>query len=180
MNNLERRLVELNEALLTLTQGKKVNDELMEQAKKVVSGNYSINTGPGDDTVIINEQSDCNCPPGPPGPKGDTGDQGPPGPKGDPGQCSCNRIVVSDDYTAQNDDYYIGVNSDHPVTITLPADCDGTCEIIVKAEMGPPIGNRKITICSNSLIDGLDQNYVIEVPYQCAHFICRGNSWWVI
>jgi hypothetical protein len=83
------------------------------------------------------------------------------------------------------DDYYIGVNSAGPVTITLPADCDDSCEIIVKAEMGPPLGNRKITIVppddgsSIILIDG-KLSYVIEVPYQIVNLICRGGDWWII
>jgi hypothetical protein len=83
------------------------------------------------------------------------------------------------------DDYYIGVNSNGPITITLPADCSDSCEIIVKAEMGPPLGNRKITIVppdddsTVTLIDG-QLSYVIEVPYQSVNLICRGDNWWII
>jgi hypothetical protein len=79
------------------------------------------------------------------------------------------------------DDYYIGVVSTGPITITLPADCNNSCEIIVKAEMGPPLGNRKITIVGQggALIDGKD-SYVIEVPYQSINLICRDNDWWII
>jgi hypothetical protein len=93
--------------------------------------------------------------------------------------------LVSKNYLAQVDDYYIGVDSTRPVTITLPADCDNSCEIIVKAEMGAPLGNRKITIVppadgsTEVLIDG-EPKYVIEVPYQSVHLICRGGNWWTI
>jgi hypothetical protein len=47
--------------------------------------------------------------------------------------------------------------------------------------MGPPLGNRKITIVTSdgSTIDG-DYDYVIEVPYQSVHVICRGDNWWII
>jgi hypothetical protein len=47
--------------------------------------------------------------------------------------------------------------------------------------MGPPLGNRKITIVAQgiSLIDGLSE-YVIEVPYQSVNLICRGGNWWII
>jgi hypothetical protein len=214
MDGLERRLVELNDALLKLTTGKDLPDpKLFEQARQVLAGGISIDTGPGNDTVIINKTihkgDDNGCeqgPPGPPGPPGPQGEQGPPGPPGPagavgepgppgppgpegppgpPGECSCEckRILVSEDYTAQVDDYYIGVNSTGPVTITLPADCGDSCEIIVKAEMGPPLGNRKITIVPYdplvSLIDGKD-DYVIEVPYQSINLICRDGNWWII
>lgn len=213
MDSLERRLVELNEALLKLSTGKDLPDpKLFEQARQVLAGGISIDTGPGNDTVIINKtihKGDGNgCeqgppgsqgpqgepgPPGPPGPAGEAGEPGPPGPPGPegppgpPGDCSCQcqRILVTEDYTAQVDDYYIGVNSLGPVTITLPADCGDSCEIIVKAEMGPPLGNRKITIVppddgsSIVLIDG-KLSYVIEVPYQSVNLICRGDNWWII
>jgi hypothetical protein len=47
--------------------------------------------------------------------------------------------------------------------------------------MGPPLGNRKITIVTDngSLIDG-GNNYIIEVPYQSVNLICRGGNWWII
>jgi hypothetical protein len=213
MDSLERRLVELNDALLKLTvEGRNSSPELLDQARKVLAGGFSINTGPGNDTVVINKtinKGDSNgCeqgppgpqgppgeqgPPGPPGPAGEIGEPGPPGPPGPegppgpPGECSCNcqRVLVSQDYTATVDDYYIGVNSLGPVTITLPADCADVCEIIVKAEMGPPLGNRKITIIpfdaenTGTLIDG-KENYIIEIPYQSVNLICGGGNWWVI
>jgi len=204
MDSLERRLVELNEALLKLSAGERPSDEQLDNARKVLAGGFSINTGPGNDTVIINKtinKGDENgCPPtqgesgptgptGPTGPSGPIGEQGPPGelgptgPTGPTGECSCQcrRIVVSEDYNAQVDDHYIGVDSLGPVTITLPTDCDASCEIIVKAEMGPPLGNRKVTIVTadGSTIDG-DTKYVIEVPWQSVNVICRGGNWYII
>ena len=214
MDNLERRLVELNEALLNISQGKPVSNDILKQAQYIVSGG-SIDTGPGNDTIIINE-SDCKCPPGPPGPKGDTGPPGPKGdtgdtgpkgdtgeqgpkgdtgeqgPKGDTGEqgppgectCRCQKIVVSEDYYATANDYYIGVNSQKPVTIMLPAESSDCQEIIVKAEMGPPLGNRKITILAGddstfTLIDG-ELDYIISVPFESVHLIFRGGNWWII
>jgi hypothetical protein len=51
----------------------------------------------------------------------------------------------------------------------------------VKAEMGPPLGNRKITVTTNdgSLIDEAVK-YVIEVPYQSVKLLYRGGNWWII
>jgi len=209
MRDQDRRLVELNQALINLQLGKPVREDLIAQAQYLLAGG-EINTGPGNDTVIINQKGDhhgCECPPGPPGPPGpqgepgppgDTGPEGPPGPPGEPGpqgepgpvgppgppgQCTCNcqAILVSQDYTATMDDYYIGVASDGPTTITLPGDCQDCHEIIVKAEMGPPLGNRKITIVTadNALIDGAN-NYIIEVPYQSVNVLCRGGNWHII
>jgi hypothetical protein len=51
--------------------------------------------------------------------------------------------------------------------------------------MGPPLGNRKITIVpynddsTLSTIDGKN-SYVIEVPYQSVNLICRDGNWWTV
>jgi hypothetical protein len=51
--------------------------------------------------------------------------------------------------------------------------------------MGPPLGNRKITIVpapdENNLIliDG-EESYTMEVPYQSVHLIRRNGDWWII
>lgn len=201
MNSLEARLIEMNEALLKLSSGERPTEEMLQRARQVLAGaTMPIDTGPGNDTVIINQgdNNGCECPPGPqgepgpPGPQGPSGPAGEPGPQGEPGpigppgppgecSCQCSTTLVSQDYTAQMDDYYIGVNSDGPVTITLPSDCTDCQQIIVKAEMGPPLGNRKITIIStDGLIDGVVREYVIEVPFQSVQFICRGGNWYVI
>jgi hypothetical protein len=194
MDSLERRLVELNQALYSLyTENKPISAALMQQAQVVLSGGTirpKIDTGPGNDTVVINKQG--GCPPGckgEKGDKGDKGDRGPKGKKGDPGppgppgtcDCSCSTILISNNYTATCNDYYIGVNSNSAVEIILPENCTDCCEIIVKAEMGPPLGNRKITIKTNdgSLIDG-DDSYIIEVPYDSLKIICRGGDWHII
>jgi len=131
--------------------------------------------------------------PGPAGPAGEAGEPGPAGPPGPEGpagpsgecDCQCKRILVTKNYTAQVDDYYIGVDSARSITITLPGDSGNCQEIIVKAEMGPPLGNRKITIVPASddsgeyFIDG-EPKYVIEVPYQSVHLIRRDGNWWTI
>jgi hypothetical protein len=220
MDGLERRLIELNEALLRLNAGEQVDPKLFDQARRVLSG-ATINTGPGNDTVIINKtinkgnNNECICPPGPTGPQGPQGDPGPTGPTGEgqpgttgptgptgetgadgqPGptgptgptgecSCQCSAILVSKDYTAQVDNYYIGVNSDGPVTITLPPDPPDCTELIIKAEMGPPLGNRKITIIpypdgTGTKIDG-SNSYIIEVPYQSVDLLYRDGNWWII
>jgi hypothetical protein len=199
MNNLDGRLVELYQSLLKLSSrsDKKIDDELYQRALQVLSG-ANINTGPGNDTIIINQgdaDGPCNCPPGPPGPPGPegapgpAGEQGPqgepglPGPPGPPGNssCQCKTTLVSEDYIAEMDDCYIGVNSDGPVTISLPSDIPDGKIYIIKAEMKPPLGNRKITI--KSLVDETIDGYtdrVIQVSHESVTLIYRGNEWHLI
>jgi hypothetical protein len=193
MESLERRLIELNEALLKLASGIPAQKELLEQAQKALSGQkIFFDLGAGNDTVIINKNCNTNPNDGPTGPQGETGPTGPTGPgNGDsntgptgPTGASCphcNAKLVSEDYQVQQGDYYVGVEADDPVTITLP-ECDDICaEIIIKAEMGPPMGNRKVTIVtiSGATIDG-QASYVMEVPYESVQLICRGGNWHIV
>lgn len=194
MDSLDRRLIELQGALMKLATGHPVSDELYQQAQKALAGfGADLNLGAGNDTVIINNPSgNCDCPTGPIGPAGPPGATGPTGapgessmtgatgPTGPGGECGCNTRLVNSDYTTQPSDYYIGVISEEPVTITLIPDCEDCSELIIKAEMGPPLGNRKVTInAGNSTIDG-EPTYVIEVPYQSVRLICRGGIWHII
>ena len=215
MDTHQRKLIELNQALLKLHYGEKIPDELLQQAQYALAGGRSIDTGPGNDTVIINQGANdgTQCVQGIQGIQGTDGAQGtqgiqglqglggssgevgsqglqgldgPVGPIGPPGKCTCEckAILVSEDYVADSSDYYIGVNSSGPTVIELPCNSSDCDEIIVKAEMGPPLGNRKITIipCQDSTackIDG-DDSYVIEVPYQAVNLIYRGGNWWIV
>ena len=174
MDSAERKLIDLYNLL---AQYQRNNDPALEGAiNSTRSEITSMLNDRGDKTIIkIDDRDTINhCNEGPPGP---------PGPPGEPGVCTCKckSILVSDDYDATCDDYYIGVNSNEPVTITLPENCIDCYEIIVKAEMGPPLGNRKVTITTldGSLIDG-DDEYIIEVPYDSINIICRGGDWHII
>ena len=93
----------------------------------------------------------------------------------------CNTILVRTDYESTSDDCYIGVNSSGPVTITLPVVVSDGHQIVVKAEMGPPLGNRKVTINTSdgALIDG-SATCVLSVPYESVHLIFRGFEWHII
>lgn len=94
---------------------------------------------------------------------------------------SCGAILVDSNYTVVAGDYYVGVNSITATTITLPCNFEDCTEIIVKAEMGAPMGNRKITIITDGdcTIDG-SSTYVIEVPYQSVRLLSRGSDWHII
>ena len=94
--------------------------------------------------------------------------------------CDRKTVVVSKDYTASNTDYYIGVDSKDSVSIILPANPEAGKTIIVKAEMKPPLGSRKVTIKTSdgSLIDGTGSQ-VLQQPYQSITVIYR-NNWFII
>ena len=214
MNDLEKRLIELQQQLIKQRTGYDFEsngpyvDAMFNIANKAAAsdGNDQININIGDNN------DDCKCPPGPPGPegppgpqgeKGDTGEQGPPGEKGDTGDagapgepgppgpqgntgqcsCTCNSVFISADYIASCNDYYIGVRSDGPVTIILPeCDANGCCQLVVKAEMGPPLGNRKVTLlpsANTSTIDG-DTEYVMNIPWESVQLFCRDGNWFII
>lgn len=202
MNSSEQRLLELNELIARLNQNRAdLSHNQIELIRQTVSGSY---VPPGITSSVL-QQGDIGatgphilpCPPehigatgatgatgveGSPGPTGATGPQGELGPVGATGpagncSCRCSARVVSQDYSVTMDDYYIGVNSTGPTTITLPPNCTDCQQIVVKAEMGPPLGNRKITI--SGPIDG-GTSYVMEVPYEAVSMICRGNEWHII
>ena len=90
-------------------------------------------------------------------------------------------ILIDSSYASSPDDRYIGVNSTGPVTVTLPTGIQDGAYCIIKAEMGPPLGNRKVTIKATNgvLIDGKSE-YVIDVPYTAVTMLHRGGSWHVI
>lgn len=175
MYSLDRKLVELNEALLKLNTTKdiKVSDELLTTAIRVLSGANIVDTGTGNDTVIIGHPVSTDPRPGPPGP------QGPAGPPGPPGECDCSRntTLINADYAVSHSDYYVGVICDTPITVTLPETPENGYSVIIKLEMGPPIGNRKVTVVTSdgSLIDAVT-SVELKTPYKALTLLYR-NGW---
>lgn len=91
--------------------------------------------------------------------------------------CCCNVKLVKDNYTASEKDYYIGVNSSGPTTIYLPSNPKDCIELVIKADMPAPIGNRKVTIKpQGTTIDGQSQ-IILTVPYEVIRVISQGGSW---
>lgn len=156
-----------------------------------------------DRDLFINANIGGAGPPGPPGPAGEIGPQGPEGPQGEAGSqgeqgpqgetgppgppgpgtecinCS-NYILTTKDYSVKTDDYYIGVNVTKPASITLPTGVPEGKIYIVKLEMAPPVGNRKVTVKGNgTTIDGAAQ-VVLENSWECLQVIFRGNLWHVV
>lgn len=169
MNDIEARLVALNQALLENVLEKKILDKaIIDQAVQTLAG-YSINMGAGNDTLVINHHlpKKCDDPPEPPPNNGC--------------DCSCKTVSVSEDYSVLEDDCYIGVDSGEPTTITLPSETEDGHIVTIKAEMGPPLGNRKVTIIvdGGGLIDG-DTSIELTVPYSSITVLFNNGQWFII
>lgn len=157
----------------------------MEQTQGVMPLNW-VNSIPqrSSATVIVGSPGPQgpSGPPGPvgvTGPQGEKGDKGDKGDKGEAGQVTCATILVNSHYTATEQDCYIGIHSNKPVTITLPLSPFDRQKLIIKLEMGPPIGNRKVTVKGSSLIDG-KSSIVLKVHYSALVIIYRGGEWHII
>lgn len=120
---------------------------------------------------------------GPAGATGATGPEGPRGPKGDPGTSDgiVSTVTTGSSYYAEIDDVYIGVDGKEPTTIYLPADPPDGKIYIIKAEMKPPLGNRKITVKSvdGDLIDGYSE-LVMTVSNDCKQLLYHRDEWRII
>lgn len=81
-------------------------------------------------------------------------------------------------YFGTNDDLYIGVDTDKATTVYLPADARDGKVLIVKAEMKPPIGDRKIIITTTdgSSIDGA-KSTSIRISYGYVVLIRNNSNW---
>lgn len=138
-----------------------------------------------DRDLLINAAINSQGPPGPPGPQGEPGKPGEPGPEGPrgpayDGDLFVDTTLINSDYIVLNTDCYVGVKTSQPTTIILPKADDGRV-IIIKLEMGPPIGNRKVTITARGidLIDGTE-SLTLQNPYEAVTILYRDNAWNVI
>ena len=113
---------------------------------------------------------------GPTGAQGEIGPAGPTGPAG--GGALPNAVVVSEDYTVQLNDYYIGVNNEKPITITLPDEPPRGTQYIIKLQIGSPVGNRKVTVKGGSQIDSVSM-IVLTNPYESLDILFQG-AWHII
>ena len=89
--------------------------------------------------------------------------------------------TITSTYYSSADEFYIGVFSEKPITVYLPATpADGKI-VVVKAEMTPPLGHRRITISTTdgSTIDGYS-DAVISVSHGSKSFIYNSNGWRII
>jgi hypothetical protein len=94
--------------------------------------------------------------------------------------CDLKTTLVNESYKVSPDDCYVGVNAEKATTITLPKDPSDGKVVIVKAEMKPPLGNRKVTITTadGTLIDGYE-NCIIQVSNETVRMVFR-DGWRII
>lgn len=109
-----------------------------------------------------------------PGLPGPPGIQGPPGP---PGSLVVPVTIIDYSYTATATDYFIGVISNSPITVTLPLASTGT-QYIIKDIDGTAL-TFPITIYSDSLIDGYQQA-VIATDYGAITLVANNNTWSIV
>lgn len=81
-------------------------------------------------------------------------------------------------YTATEEDEYIGVSSVNAITISLPLGVSGRVYTI-KDEYGQGSGKITIQPKTGETIDG-KVSYVISVPYQSISVVFRAGSWRII
>jgi hypothetical protein len=100
---------------------------------------------------------------------------------GGSGRVNTTTVDAATTYYAGDGEFYIGVASEKAVTVYLPAAAaDGTI-IVVKAEMKPPLGNRKVQIltCDGSSIDGYS-DAAITVSHGARVLIRNHGEWFII
>lgn len=97
------------------------------------------------------------------------------------GQARTTTVDSTTTYYATAGEFYIGVSSEKPVTIYLPAAAADGKIIIIKAEMKPPLGNRKVNIATTdgSTIDGYS-DASITVSHGFRTLIRNHNQWFII
>lgn len=89
--------------------------------------------------------------------------------------------TIDSSYTATGDEFYIGVVSEKPITVYLPAAAPDGKIIIIKAEMKPPLGGRKVNITTKdgSKIDGYT-DACITVSNEKMVLVRNNGNWFII
>lgn len=117
-----------------------------------------------------------------PGPVGPPGPQGPPGATGPAGPDTnlyTNTTAVNSDYIAQPSDFYLGVQIEDAITITLPLDPENGTQFIIKLEYGAPVGTRKVTLVPQgaNTLNG-STSLTMNTPYQVVRLLAHQQQWY--
>lgn len=158
MDDLERKLIELNTQLInTYIPAACQTIQAVELAQQLRTSNS--------DTIIINT-TECTDEPDNPA---------------ESNCCKPNAIIISEDYTVTDTDYYIGVLSTKPITITLPKVLPNPQQIIIKVQMPAPVGNKKVTVVREDLGE-LDSQptYVLQSPFEVIQLFYYPQEWNII
>jgi len=133
---------------------------------------------PVDDLDLLINYNTCQ--PGPPGPPGPQGPQGEVGPQGPPGSLSDLPVTLIDQstYTANTDEYFLGVIYDGSTVVTLPAGTLGKV-FVIKDSAGDATANPITVQATGSTIDG-ETSYVLNSDWASIGLIYNGIEWNVI
>lgn len=136
--------------------------------------NWSIG-GNGNDVIIMGGGTPgATGATGPVGPSGAVGSTGATGPAG---SLLVPVVSVESDYSALSTDYFIGVITSAPFTITLPLALDGTT-YIVKDVLGNAATNP-ITVVDTVLIDN-SPSAQIDTNFGSLTFTFNNNAWSIV
>lgn len=165
MDSLERRLIELNSEILNtyIAEPVKPKPTTANLTPSVLNLAQNLRTSDSD-TIIINT-TECSESDNPL----------------EPDCCNYTAIIISEDYTVTGTDYYIGVDSTKPITITLPETLPRPQQIVIKVQMPAPVGNRKVTVVREDL--GLLDNQssrVLQSPFEVIQLFYVNNNWNII
>lgn len=130
-----------------------------------------------DDGIDVINYSSSGIP-GPPGPPGPVGPEGPEGPPGPPGPLIIPTVTVEADYAALTTDYFIGVVTAAPYTITLPVSVDGTV-YIVKDIFGEASTNPITIVGTATTIDGV-ASATINTDFGAVALVFNEGSWSIV
>jgi hypothetical protein len=88
-------------------------------------------------------------------------------------------IVIDQDYTVTDLDYYIGVIANKDITITLSSLEDEDCRLLVIKKQQ---GVKKVFIkpAPGDALEGSTNSYVLQQPLEGIAIIGRAYDWWVI
>lgn len=88
--------------------------------------------------------------------------------------------IITDTYTLQEDDEYLGINADKPITIFLPDTTTEGRTITVKIETKQALSSRKVTLRASRVpIDGYG-NKMMQEPNEALTLIFHANEWRII
>jgi hypothetical protein len=171
MYDVEQRITELKEEIYKLSVMRRLN------FSKVMS--YEPPAPPCIEPIGIIGDTGPIGPPGPQGPKGDPGNNGPAGPPGAEGGTNLilGTTIIDADYQALVTDMYIGVNCEDSITVTLPENPPEGKVMIIKAEMGHPMNDRKVTIVS---LNPDTIEHKLHRSYEFVWLMYRGCRWQII
>ena len=87
------------------------------------------------------------------------------------------KTVTSSNYTILNSDYYVGINRNGAVTVTLPSSSTSGRNLIIKDESGNCV-NNPITVSGN--VDNDPSGFILKINNGGIHMLYNNGSWRII